>query len=126
MVAAPPAPPLVAPGLRGTTAHDGAQTRAAVARLSRGGTVTERIDGPGTGGAGRRHLVVEFRDARLPAFRLDRHERAVVLSERDGAATWTLGWFGGLADALAMLRREVLARPMEAADPSETPCAAPA
>lgn len=126
MVAVPPAPSPVAPGPRGTTARDGAQTRAAVARLSHGGTVTERLDGPGTGSTARRHLVVEFGDARLPAFRLDRHERAVVLSERDGAATWTLGWFGGLADALAMLRREVLARPVEAASPPETPHVAPA
>lgn len=126
MVAAPPAPPPVAPGPRGTTARDGAQTRAAVARLSHGGTVTERMDGPDTRGTMRRHLVVEFRDARLPAFRLDRHERAVVLSERDGAATWTLGWFGGLTDALAMLRREVLARAMEAAGSPEPHRAAPA
>lgn len=114
MVAPPSAPSLAAPDPRGTTARDGVQTRRAVARFSRDWTVTEGVDPPGARGGLHRHLVIELRDAALPAFRLDRHERAVVLSERDDTGTWTLGWFGSLADALALLRREVLARLTEA------------
>lgn len=126
MVAAPPAPRPGAPAPRGTTARDGAVTRATVARFSPGWTVTERVDHPGAGGRAYPHLTVGPRDAASPAFRLDRHERAVVLSECDDSGTWTLGWFGCLADALAMLHREVLARPDGADDPAPIQRAVPA
>lgn len=104
-------PACIAPDPDSTTRRDKAQTRAAAAKLSYHWTVTERTDRPAAKGMARRHLVVEMHGAvAMPAFRLDRHGDEVILSEHDDTGAWTLGRFGGMDDALAALRRAVMAR----------------
>lgn len=103
--------PFIASHPDGITRRDKAEVRNAVGKLSYRWTVSERKDRGPSKGRAHRYLVAELRSAiDMPAFRLHRHEGAVVLSEIDDTGTWLLGQFASMADALAKLRQAAMAR----------------